>query len=344
MSMTILDSELKEIRTYLEKAENPLVFFDDDHDGLSSYILIKKEFEKIHGTVIKGGTKDENIYFNKIQEYNPDLILILDRAEISQELIDSVNVPLIWLDHHPVLDRKGVKYYNPRIHDPEDTRATSYWAYKLTKKDLWIAMVGIIGDYHLPEDLIKDFEYKELFNNKTEHEDILYNSDFGKFVKIFNFILKGTTTEVKKNINLLCKIKTPYEILNQETPAGKSLFKSYEKINIEYEKLLNNGIKSANDNKLLLFTYPDSKVSLSAGISSELKYRFPDKLVIVAREKDDYMRTSLRCNNLILQPILKKALDGLDGYGGGHDHAVGAQINVKDFSKFIENIKKQINA
>ena len=37
----ILDSELKEIRSYLEKSENPLVFFDDDHDGLSSYILIK---------------------------------------------------------------------------------------------------------------------------------------------------------------------------------------------------------------------------------------------------------------------------------------------------------------
>ena len=341
--MAILENELKEIRNYIEKSENPLVFFDDDHDGLASYILIKKEYDKCQGIVVKSGMKDNEIYFRKIQEYNPDLILVLDRGEISQELIDSVNVPLIWIDHHPIMDRKGARYYNPRIHNPEDSRPVTYWAYQLVKKNLWIAMVGIIGDYYYPKELIENFEYKELLSNKTKIEEVLYLTDLGKLVKIFNFILKGTTTDVKKNINMLCKIENPYEILNQETQIGKSLYKSYEKINKEYLKLLNKAEKSiSTKEKIVVFTYPDSKLSLSGPICEELKFKFPDKLVIVAREKDSYMRTSLRCEDLILPPLLKKALDGLDGYGGGHDHAVGASINTRDFPIFIQNLKKII--
>ena len=46
--MAIPESELKEIKNYMEKGENPLIFFDDDHDGLASYILFKKAFEKFH--------------------------------------------------------------------------------------------------------------------------------------------------------------------------------------------------------------------------------------------------------------------------------------------------------
>ena len=340
--MAIEETELQEIRNYIEKSENPLIFFDDDHDGLSSFILFKKEFEKAHGVIVKSGIRDNEIYFRKIQEYTPDTILILDRAEISQELIDFVNVPLIWLDHHPVLDRKGAKYFNPRIHDKEDTRPTSYWAYKVIKKYLWIAMVGIIGDYYLPKDLIENFEYKELFNNKTDIEDILYNSDFGKLVKIFNFILKGTTTDVKKNINMLLKIENPYELLKQDTPRGKYLYNFYQKINKEFLKLLSKVEESSTNDKVLLFIYPDSKLSLSAAISSEIKYKFPDKLIIIAREKNNYMRISLRSNHVILPPLIKKALEGLDGYGGGHDHAVGANVNVNDFPKFVEYIKKHV--
>ena len=124
--MAIKENELEEIKKYIQKSENPLIFFDDDHDGLASFLLFKKEFEKSQGVIVKSGMKDNEIYFRKIQEFNPDLILILDRAEISQEVIDFANVPLIWLDHHPVLDRKGAKYYNPRIHDKEDNRPTSY--------------------------------------------------------------------------------------------------------------------------------------------------------------------------------------------------------------------------
>jgi len=39
---------------------------------------------------------------------------------------------------------------------------------------------------------------------------------------------------------------------------------------------------------------------------------------------------------------LEKALVGIDGYGGGHEHACGAAIKKHDFKKFIENIEAQL--
>jgi len=338
----IKEEEFKEIKYYLEKAENPLVFFDDDHDGLTSYILLKKNYEKINGVIVKGGMKEEEIYNRKIDEYKPDVIFVLDRAEISQELIDSTNVPIIWIDHHPVLDRKGVKYFNPRKNDKDDSRPVSYWCYQLVKNNLWIGLVGIIGDYHYPKELVENFEYKELLNDHERIEDILYDSKLGLLVRLFNFILKGRTTQVRKNINILLSIENPYDILDQKNSKGKFLFNYYKKVNKEYKILLNKAEKNVSDDKILLFVYPDNKLSLSASVSEELKYLHPDKLVIVARQKEDYMAISLRSNDIILPPLVKKSLEGLDGYGGGHDRAVGASVNRNDFMKFINNIREYV--
>ena len=38
----LTDAQIQEIRGFLEKAENPLFLFDDDPDGLTSYLLLKK--------------------------------------------------------------------------------------------------------------------------------------------------------------------------------------------------------------------------------------------------------------------------------------------------------------
>ena len=335
-----IEEELEKIKKYVEKSENPLIFFDDDHDGLISYILLKKNYDKCKGIIVKAGMKDETIYFRKIKEYSPDLILILDRAEISQELIDSVSVPIIWIDHHPLLDRKGVNYFNPRKYDSNDNRPTSFWCYNLVKNNLWVALVGIFGDYYLPVHLIENFEYSELLENKSNIEDILYTTKYGKLVKIFNFVLKGSTSEVRKNINMLCKLENPYELLDKKTPRGKYLYGFYEKINKTYKLLWEMAVKSSKDKKLLLFLYPESKISLSGLLSSELAYKYPDKLIMVGREKDSQLRFSLRGKNFMLPPLFKKAIEGLEGYGGGHDHAVGGNISMKDFPEFIKRIKE----
>src|SRR3989344_1927941 len=127
-------TSLQEIKKYLEKSDNPLIFFDDDSDGLASFLLIYKYLGKGKGIVVTHPILDEG-YVKKVQEYNPDLILVLDKHKIEQDFVDKVNVPVIWIDHHPIVDIKGVKYFNPKLYKMKEY-PTSYWCYEITKENL----------------------------------------------------------------------------------------------------------------------------------------------------------------------------------------------------------------
>jgi len=129
-------TSLKKIYELIDKSENPLIFFDDDPDGLCSYLQIKKHFKKGHPVVIKSSPELNVTYLKKIEEYSPDLVIVLDKPILSQDFIDKVNVPIIYIDHHPINDINGINYFNPLFKDKEDNRPVSYWCYQLTKENL----------------------------------------------------------------------------------------------------------------------------------------------------------------------------------------------------------------
>ena len=54
------------------------------------------------------------------------------------------------------------------------------------------------------------------------------------------------------------------------------------------------------------------------------------------------MKMSIRNQKKNIKKALAKALEDLEGYGGGHEHAVGATIKRKDFNIFIEKLKKSV--
>lgn len=339
----ITEDELERIREFLHKSENPLFFYDDDPDGLASFLLLKKYAGKGKGVAIRSSPKLEDIYLRKITEHSPDCVFILDKPIMTQDFIDKVSVPIIYIDHHPVQDLKGIKYFNPRIHDDNDNRPTSYWCYRVTRQDLWVAMCGIIGDWHVPE-FMGEFirEYPGLAKEGKDAGETLFGTPLGKLVKVFAFLLKGSTTEVKRNISVLEKIKTPYEILSQSSSKGRFIHKHFEKINKMYEELLARARKEATRSKMLVFIYPSTQHSLTGMLSNELLYRYPDKMIVIGRRKDDKVVMSLRSMRVKVLPLLKAALEGVDGYGGGHDHACGGGVRTEDFNKFIESLKRQL--
>src|SRR3990167_5031462 len=101
----INQKKLKEIMNYIEKSENPLVLFDDDPDGLCSYMLLKRIKDNAKGIAIKSSPVLDERYLKKIDELSPDVIFVFEKPLISQGFIDNVHVPIIWLDHHPVVER-----------------------------------------------------------------------------------------------------------------------------------------------------------------------------------------------------------------------------------------------
>ncbi len=348
MVMTTLET----IRKLLKESNNPLFFYDDDPDGLVSYLLLKRGFDKGTGIIIRvRGTSfnEEELYLNKIEEYNPDLVVFLDKPTLNQEVFDKINVKKIWLDHHEVVDVKGVYYYNPRIKNKRDNKPTSYLCYKVTKKDLWLASVGTIADWSLV--LFTNFKkkYGDLVTGvknlkKIKADDVLYDTKLGELVRIFSFVLKGKTKDVKNNIAALLKINDPYEILDKKSENGKKLFESADKVNKKYDDLLKKAITEIkkNKNRIINFTYISDEISFTSDLANELVHRYPGRIITVGRIKDEMLRISLRSavSDVELPKIIEKVFSEMKGSGGGHEHAVAVEIHKDDYKKFINLLRK----
>lgn len=338
----IPEEQLKEIKKQLDQSENPLFFYDDDGDGLCSFLLFRRYLGRGKGIAIRGKPMVSSEFLRYVTENMPDKIFVLDKPFIDQEFIDAVNVPIIWIDHHNPVEREGVKYYNPKLKNDKSKKNVAYWCYQIVKQDMWIAGIGCISDWYLP-DFFKELkkQYKDLFNDEKTPEGVLYNTKFGELCRLFNFLLKGRVSVTNNSVRLLTKIKDPYDLINPNTKESRLLHKRIESIKKEYDNLLRNALKIKPD-KLFLYKYKAHKFSLTAELSNELIYKFPKKVIIVGREKDDRIKMSLRSSKLDLRPIIEEALVGVDGYGGGHAFACAANIPANDFDNFVNVIRKHI--
>ncbi|MBW3005069.1 DHH family phosphoesterase [Candidatus Woesearchaeota archaeon] len=339
------EKEIKQIKDELDTCKRPLFFFHDDQDGLACFLLFYRYVKEGKGQVLKAKPNLTEMHAKKVEDYGADKVFVLDIAMIDQEFIDQAGVPVIWIDHHPVMKRDNVKYYNSRTKDEKVNIPAAYLCYQVVKEDLWIAMVGCLGDWYLPG-FADEFrqKYPDLIPEKYQTAgEILFETKMGILNKVFSFNLKGNTSDVLKCMKVMTRIESPYEILEQSTPKGKLIYKKYEKINKVYEELKERLLKQKTDKKVLLFRYTEDKLSLTKDLSNELLYMFPDRVIVLGREKSGELRCSIRAMKIDLKPVIEKALLDVDGYGGGHEHACGAAIKLQDVDKFISNIEKQIS-
>ena len=338
----LTEKHYNEIREELDSCKRPLFFFDDDPDGLCSFLLFYRYAREGKGIVVKSTPELKPMFLRTVENYSPDKIFILDKPMVSPDFIDAVKVPIIWIDHHNIIENSGTKYYNSRKDGFGEP--ASCICYRVVKQDLWIAACGAVADWSLPDFSAKfSKEYPDLLPAKiTKPEKALYETKLGELVRILSFILKGKISDVLSCVKILTRIKTPYELLNGETAQARFIIKRFKKIEEEYEIMLKKALKNIDDDKMILFIY-SNRMSFTGDLSNELLYRFPKKLILVAREKGGEMKCSLRSSDhLSVSNILKKALVGIDGYGGGHEYACGACIKNKDFEKFVENIRKEL--
>jgi len=343
------EEQIKDIREHLEKAQNPLFFFDNDADGLTSFLLLRRCTGRGKGVAIKSFPELNASYTRKIYELKPDYVFVLDKPVIAQGFLDevhSLNLPLVWIDHHdvtaPEIENKEIYYYNGFLQDKK-SEPVSYLCYKITdkKEDLWLALVGCIGDGFLP-DFASDFEnqYDELWgeNIKTAFK-ALYTTEIGKISRILSFALKDRTSKVVAMLRYLIQAQGPMDILDEQ--KAHSILQRYNQINSKYSRLIEKA-KIFARGKLLFFQY-GGELSLSADIANELFFLYPEKIIVVAYIKGTKANISLRWEKDI-RKITLKAIENLEGAtGGGHEHATGAQVSVEDLPKFKENLMKLIS-
>lgn len=341
--------QLQKIREHLNNAQNPVFFFDNDQDGLCSFLLLQKYLGRGKGFPIKTSPALTKDYLRKVEEFNSDYIFILDKPEVSEDFVKEIekkNIPIVWIDHHEILPEKipnYVNYYNPLFNKDKTSEPVTYICYNITKRkeDMWIAIAGCISDNFVPDfynDFMKDFP--ELCKKDDDAFNIFYGSDIGKIARILGFGLKDKISNVIAMVKFLISCKSPYNFL-EENPKNKFIFKRFYEVDKKYQKILEKAKKFANYEKLLFFKY-SGDTSMSSDIANALKYTYPDKFIVVLYNKGAKANISARGKDV--KKVILEVIDGLESAtGGGHENAVGAQIRKEDISEFEKRVKKLLN-
>lgn len=345
----LTEKQVSEIREHLEKSQNPLFFFDNDPDGLCSFLLLRRYLGRGKGVPVKSSPELNEDYFRKINELNPDCIFILDQPEVSKEffeMVEQINLPVVWMDHHRV-DKNNVpefvNYYNPVFNEVSTEEPITALCYQVTKsrKDIWIGVIGCIADKFVP-DFYSDFkkDFPELSYDSDEAFDIYYNSKIGEVTKMFSFGLMDRTTNVVNMLKYLCEVKSPHELF-EENSKNKGMRGRFDELYKKYLSLIEkaeNKAKLPESEKVLFFTYAGD-TGMSADIANRLKYLHPEKVVVVGRRSEGKVSFSIRGKNI--REKLLKAIENIPSCtGGGHDDAVGARVPEISLDKFEENLRK----
>ena len=335
-------TQLEEIRNQLETAQNPLFFYDNDVDGLCSFLILRRALDRGKGVVIKSFPDLKAQYTKKINELNPDTIIILDKAELSEEFVNHAEekgIPIIWIDHHetktPQKTIQKTSYYTSY----PSAEPTSYIAQKIFNRpqDLWLAIIGCIGDVYMPS-FAKEFsqENPDLLPKNTDAFTALQTTTIGKMARMLNFGLMDTTTNILKLIKYLFKATTPYDLL-EENSSTKQFHKRVNQLEEFFQKQIQKAeSKFDPKSKVLFFTY-SGNTSMSSEIANRLAFIHKDKLIIVAFLRPEKANISVRGKNAlkITKAVTKNILGAT---GGGHEEATGAMVPISDFKKFKKEI------
>ena len=357
----LTEKQIREIREHLERAQNPVFFYDNDCDGLCSFLLLRRLIGRGKGVAVKSYPDLNAEYAKKASELKADYVFILDKPVISPaflEEIDKMQLPVVWIDHHAISSNnkefeidekkhKNLQAYNPARNKgkEESFEPVTYLAYKISerKEDIWIAIMGCIADHFIP-DFAFEFQkhYPEFWTKEKIKEpfDAYYRTEIGRIAQAISFGLKDSISHVVKLQNFLINCNSPNEIF-LELEGNKEFREKYSEIRKKYDFLLEKAKESTKE-KLIFFDY-SGDLSISAEIANELSYKHHGKYIAVAYKKGAITNISLRGEKIrrILEKILKRFENA---NGGGHENAAGARIRTEDLVKFKEALENEINS
>jgi len=338
--MNIKDKNVR-ARELLESCERPVFVFDDDCDGLASFLILYNHIKKGIPMVIKSSPNLTEKYVTIINSFNPDLLVILDIALVQEEALNMINCDVIWIDHHEPQESYNTLYINPQIEGLE--YPTSLASYNIVNDNLWLCVAGCISDYYYPSELVELLrkESSSLLDDKNSIDSIHYETNLGRIIDILSFSMKGTVKDALSLIRILMKLESVNDLLIEDSKY-KKLIKHYNNVKLKYDELKKDALDSFNrqEGMLKVFLYDSDGWSLTHELSSELASYYPDNIIIVGRPYAGRMLLSLRSRNHEIKNNLERIMVSFDGTGGGHPHACGANVLKEDAERFIQAFRE----
>jgi single-stranded DNA-specific DHH superfamily exonuclease len=321
----------------IDTAKSLCIFYDDDLDGLSSYLSVYW-YKKAKGICVKSSPKVQADFSQVVQRHNADLIIILDKPLVEDAFFDSQKT-YIWIDHHDCANPpSNVIYINPKKMQLPN-HCTVYWVRQILQSPLWISALGSISDWDDNPDVQAFAKENPHLCNKQAIDELLFDAKISPLIQKLSFSLKGQTQDIKEHIKIFEKHPHLQSYLQPTSEDMHCVFSQVQVLIDEYQTQLKT-IK-ATKRKYLIHVYHTTTTSVTTELANELYHKYPKKLIIVARKTTHQHKCSIRYHKPIKQAVIQ-AVAGLDGYGGGHDNACGACVSNEQFDEFVQRIKNQL--
>ncbi|MFT4325912.1 MAG: DHHA1 domain-containing protein [Candidatus Woesearchaeota archaeon] len=368
---TIIQKSWDSLQSFLETSENIALFYDDDPDGISSGVQLKRLFEKLGKNVpllLHFNEKKKPFsedFINLLKKHNVDTLVTTDYNiagfglyDAYKKCVETNDLKVAIIDHHnDSADYDNEKTLELNISKLQNTLVGGQYccakyvndivrAYDTALADslAWIATIGIIGDSNA-------ITWKTFVNNTIEKTNSLYVDEkemlsindvddvyltpFGMCSNYMFFGIAKGSEEVQRIFDIVDKSPSIFELakqLKQYEPIKEEVYDYVE--NYDYF-IKNMGGALGESNIFELEIKSENKiVSIVANL---LGYKDKDTIFLVYQKVGDVIFTSIRGgdNAINLGAILNICCQDIPGAnGGGHKAAAGAKVPVDSFNTF----------
>jgi single-stranded DNA-specific DHH superfamily exonuclease len=352
MGQPITSREVKLFGKILNASGKKLLFYHNDPDGIASAAMILRFFPEFQAIPRKGPMMDSR-FVRDIIESSPDVVVFLDMP-VDQEYKKMRSIKkrlprglIAVLDHHPAerdLNKYGVLHINPRFRKPGIYLSAAWLVYRIlerlghdVKPLVWIAAIGIIGDYDITDsrDVLEEcrLEYPYLLKGNPMKSRLAEASKtLSSAITLKG--LKGAGEALRSLRECKC-----YEDL-----MGIRKLKSWRGVvDEEIREIVKGFEKNMETRGVVAFYKIETRLNLGSVISTLISEKHPDNIIVVRKKSREGWKLSVRnqSGKYNVGEIVKKAVKGL-GSGGGHERAAAGVVPkwIELKKRFLEEVGK----
>lgn len=345
--------ELRRLEEFLNTPGKRLLFYHRDADGICSAALLLKFFPEFERAA-RQGPRIEKDFVKELTEKKPDLMIFMDLPvdqewEKLKDIMEKLpDMRMIVIDHHiheRDMNSERIVHVNPRFFE-DSYLATSYVAYKLMGslgKDVsglvWIAVIGIIGDYDLKDcrDILESCEkaYPGSLGKDPMRSKLGYASEL-----ICSAVTIKGSEGAENVLKILLESRDYRKFLE-----SKRLKAWHQRVRGEIRRVIKDAYRNAELHpKLGLNIYTiRTKMSLTSAVSTYFAEKYPGKVVIIRKRSGSEWKLSFRnqSGEVNVGQLAKRCVQGI-GTGGGHKKAAGAIVS--DWEKFKGRLLEEMTS
>ncbi|MFH1420505.1 MAG: DHH family phosphoesterase [Candidatus Aenigmatarchaeota archaeon] len=333
----------------IKQDDNVIIIFHNDTDGICSTVLLMKLLKTVDNepTIIPQPMPVNETLAQKVKTYMANKIIFVDLAVDQQpNVLKELQIfcDILIIDHHVPnnsMNGKRIIHFNPRFDDKNIYQSASYITYNLCnkiidmRKWLWLAGVGMVGDYNLEDsgDLVKQIEEAYPAIKQTG----INNSILANIGSMITATKATKLLSLEEIVSMINSMQKPDDI--QKSQKGDNMLRSFELVQNEMAAVVADVEIKFAKNKYILYEL-GTKYNLRSPVATAVSEKHPDKFVAIYQEMGKKIKMSVRHQNGDdVITILEKAAKGTRALVGGHMQAAGATIDKREWEKFKAQLK-----